>query len=77
MLAAADTFRAAAREQLAVWADRADLPASAAGGRVDIVSQEGGDPAGVTFRRRGGGEVAWVRRRDRRHRRSPDDTGRT
>ncbi|MEO6747793.1 MAG: signal recognition particle-docking protein FtsY [Caldimonas sp.] len=49
MLAAADTFRAAAREQLAVWADRADLPASAAGGRVDIVSQEGGDPAGVTF----------------------------
>ena len=49
MLAAADTFRAAAREQLAVWADRADLPASAVGGRVDIVSQEGGDPAGVTF----------------------------
>jgi len=49
LLAAADTFRAAAREQLAVWADRADLPASAAGGRVDIVSQEGGDPAGVTF----------------------------
>ena len=49
MLAAADTFRAAAREQLAVWADRADLPASSAGGRVDIVSQEGGDPAGVTF----------------------------
>ena len=49
MLAAADTFRAAAREQLAVWAERADLPGSAAGGRVDIVSQEGGDPAGVTF----------------------------
>ena len=48
LLAAADTFRAAAREQLAVWADRADLP-STAGGRVDIVSQEGGDPAGVTF----------------------------
>ena len=47
MLAAADTFRAAAREQLTVWADRADLPAT--GGRVDIVSQEGGDPAGVTF----------------------------
>jgi fused signal recognition particle receptor len=49
MLAAADTFRAAAREQLAVWADRADLPATAAGGWVDIVSQAGGDPAGVTF----------------------------
>jgi len=47
MLAAADTFRAAAREQLSIWADRADLPAT--GGRVDIVSQDGGDPAGVTF----------------------------
>jgi fused signal recognition particle receptor len=47
MLAAADTFRAAAREQLGVWACRADEPSR--GGRVDIVSQEGGDPAGVTF----------------------------
>jgi fused signal recognition particle receptor len=40
LLAAADTFRAAAREQLAVWADR---------NQVQIVSQEGGDPAAVTF----------------------------
>jgi fused signal recognition particle receptor len=40
LLAAADTFRAAAREQLAVWADRT---------RVEIVSQAGGDPAAVTF----------------------------
>ena len=40
LLAAADTFRAAAREQLAVWADR---------NLVDIVSQEGGDPAAVSF----------------------------
>ena len=40
LLAAADTFRAAAREQLAVWADRTS---------VEIVSQEGGDPAAVTF----------------------------
>ena len=40
LLAAADTFRAAAREQLMVWADR---------NRVEIVSQEGGDPAAVTF----------------------------
>ena len=47
LLAAADTFRAAAREQLAVWAQRADQPGTAVG--VDIVSQEGGDPAGVTF----------------------------
>ena len=40
LLAAADTFRAAAREQLSVWADR---------NRVEIVSQEGGDPASVSF----------------------------
>lgn len=40
LLAAADTFRAAAREQLAVWAGR---------NRVEIVSQEGGDPAAVTY----------------------------
>jgi fused signal recognition particle receptor len=40
LLAAADTFRAAAREQLAVWAGR---------NNVEIVSQEGGDPAAVTF----------------------------
>ena len=45
LLAAADTFRAAAREQLAVWADRG----SSAGGRVEIVSQQDGDPAAVTF----------------------------
>jgi fused signal recognition particle receptor len=44
LLAAADTFRAAAREQLAVWADRV-----AARGSVEIVSQQGGDPAAVTF----------------------------
>lgn len=48
LLAAADTFRAAAREQLAVWAERADLP-GAARPVVDIVSQEGGDPAAVSF----------------------------
>ncbi len=40
LLAAADTFRAAAREQLAVWADR---------NLVEIISQEGGDPAAVSF----------------------------
>ena len=48
LLAAADTFRAAAREQLAVWAERADLPGSARQ-RVEIVSQESGDPAAVSF----------------------------
>ena len=40
LLAAADTFRAAAREQLAVWGDR---------NRIDVVSQTGGDPAAVVF----------------------------
>lgn len=40
LLAAADTFRAAAREQLAIWADR---------NLVEIVSQEGGDPSAVSF----------------------------
>jgi fused signal recognition particle receptor len=40
LLAAADTFRAAAREQLAVWAGR---------NNVEIVSQEGGDPSAVTY----------------------------
>ncbi len=41
MLAAADTFRAAADEQLAVWAQRANVPI--------IRHQEGGDPAAVVF----------------------------
>ena len=40
LLAAADTFRAAAREQLLVWADR---------NTVEIVSNEGGDPSSVSF----------------------------
>jgi fused signal recognition particle receptor len=40
LLAAADTFRAAAKEQLMVWADR---------NQVDIISQENGDPAAVSF----------------------------
>ena len=48
LLAAADTFRAAAREQLAVWAERADRPGSARPA-VEIVSQESGDPAAVSF----------------------------
>ncbi|MDG5974942.1 signal recognition particle-docking protein FtsY [Hydrogenophaga taeniospiralis CCUG 15921] len=40
LLAAADTFRAAAREQLAIWADR---------NTVEIITQQGGDPAAVSF----------------------------
>jgi fused signal recognition particle receptor len=49
LLAAADTFRAAAREQLAVWADRADGAGLQQRGQVDIISQQGGDPAAVSF----------------------------
>lgn len=40
LLAAGDTFRAAAREQLAVWGER---------NRVEVISQSGGDPAAVVF----------------------------
>ncbi len=55
MLAAADTFRAAAREQLAAWAERVQthgtsLPSTGhAAAGVEIVSQQGGDPAAVTY----------------------------
>lgn len=40
LLAAGDTFRAAAREQLAQWGER---------NGVDVIAQQGGDPAAVAF----------------------------
>ncbi|MEO8408522.1 MAG: signal recognition particle-docking protein FtsY, partial [Oxalobacteraceae bacterium] len=40
LLAAGDTFRAAAREQLAVWGER---------NNVSVISQESGDPAAIAF----------------------------
>jgi fused signal recognition particle receptor len=40
LLAAADTFRAAAREQLTIWGER---------NNVSVISQESGDPAAVAF----------------------------
>ena len=40
ILAAGDTFRAAAREQLAVWGER---------NNVTVIAQESGDPAAVVF----------------------------
>ena len=40
LLAAGDTFRAAAREQLAIWGARND---------VEVIAQSGGDPAAVVF----------------------------
>ncbi len=41
LLCAADTFRAAAADQLAIWAERAKVPL--------VRHQEGADPAGVVF----------------------------
>ncbi|HEY6132346.1 MAG TPA: signal recognition particle-docking protein FtsY [Rubrivivax sp.] len=49
LLAAADTFRAAAREQLAAWGERNDVGRGGIVSRIDIISQEGGDPAAVSF----------------------------
>jgi fused signal recognition particle receptor len=40
LLAAGDTFRAAAREQLAQWGER---------NNVQVIAQDGGDPAAVAF----------------------------
>jgi fused signal recognition particle receptor len=40
LLAAGDTFRAAAREQLAIWGERND---------VAVIAQASGDPAAVAF----------------------------
>ena len=40
LLAAGDTFRAAAREQLQAWGER---------NRVPVIAQQGGDPAAVMF----------------------------
>jgi len=40
LLAAGDTFRAAAREQLAIWGERNEIA---------VIAQQGGDPAAVIF----------------------------
>jgi len=40
LLAAGDTFRAAAREQLAIWGAR---------NQVEVIAQSGGDPAAVVY----------------------------
>ncbi len=40
LLAAGDTFRAVAREQLAIWGER---------NQVAVIAQQGGDPAAVIF----------------------------
>ncbi len=63
VLAAGDTFRAAAIEQLGVWADRAG---------ADIIQQQAGaDPGAVVFDAVQAAHRAARRRRDHRHRRAP------
>ena len=49
LLAAADTFRAAAREQLAVWANRNKSGSQSASNQIEIISQEGADPSSVCY----------------------------
>ena len=59
LVAAADTFRAAAEEQLEIWAQRAN---------ADFVgSERGGDPAAVAFDAIARGGVARPRRGRGRH----------
>ena len=63
MLAAGDTFRAAAVEQLQIWGQRNDVPV--------IAQATGADPAAVAFDAHAGGAGAPHRRAARRHRRPP------
>ena len=61
LLAAGDTFRAAAREQLTIWGER---------NNVTVVAQESGDPAAVIFDAVNGAR-ARHRHRDGRYRGAP------
>ena len=67
LLAAGDTFRAAAIEQLKIWGERIKAPV--------IAGKEGGDAAGIVYRRRQAGDRDRHRRADRRHRRAPAEQG--
>ena len=69
VLGAADTFRAAAVEQLAGWAQRA--------GCEIVTGPEGSDPGSVAFEAVAPGPRARGRRDHRRHRRAPAHPGRT
>ena len=65
LLAAGDTFRAAAEQQLGIWAERAG---------VDIVAlDEGADPGAVAFKALERARAGGPRRGDRRHRRAAAD----
>ena len=63
LLAAGDTFRAAAAEQLTLWAERA--------GCELVRGEAGSDPGRRGLRRDRGGQGARPRRGDRGHRRAP------
>ena len=63
MLAAGDTFRAAAIEQLKIWGERA-------GAKV-IAREPGADAAGLAFDALTAAQRRGRRRADRRHRRPP------
>ena len=63
MLAAGDTFRAAAVEQLAVWAERNGVPV--------VAQATGADPAAVVFDALQSAKARGARRADRGHRGAP------
>jgi fused signal recognition particle receptor len=69
MLAAGDTFRAAAIEQLKIWAERTARRSSPRG--------IGADAAGLAFDAFEGGEGGRLRRSDHRHRRPAAEQDRT
>ena len=67
LIAAADTYRAAAIDQMRVWADRAG---------TDVVAhQPGADPGAVVFDAIQAAQARRDRRRPRRHRRPPAHQG--
>ena len=68
MLAAGDTFRAAAIEQLKIWGERAGAPV--------IAREQGADAAGLAFDALDGGEGRGRRRAADRHRRPAAEQGR-
>ena len=68
LLAAADTFRAAAIEQLEIWGERT--------GTEVIKTKPGGDPSAVLFDALQAAKRPQDRLRDRGHRRTPAQQGR-
>jgi fused signal recognition particle receptor len=69
VIAAGDTFRAAAVEQLQVWGQRAGVPV--------LTAPEGSDPASPRLRRDDEGRGRRRRPPDDRHRRAPPEPRRT